>query len=66
MKKIKKQQIFNIFDLYWRDSDIKEYKNSIDILNKLSVSQQRAVELFGESKYSKGYDDGYESGTGHE
>ena len=58
----KTEAIFSYSDLHWRDSDSKEYKTAIDILNRLTEEEKQAVDLFGQSKYSKGSDDGYESG----
>lgn len=58
----KPEIVFSYSDLHWRDSDLKEYKAAIDALNKLTKEEKQAVDLFGQSKYSKGSDDGYESG----
>jgi hypothetical protein len=51
---------FEKTDLYWRDSSKKTYREVLTLLNKLTEAEKEAVELFGESRYYKGRDDGYE------
>jgi len=55
---MKNKIIFDLNDLFYKNFKKKKYIESIFILNTLTEKQKQAVELFGESKYSKGYDDG--------
>lgn len=53
---------FTISGLHWRDTKKKKYQDCIKILNNLTEEQKEAVDLFGQSKYNEGSEDGYESG----
>lgn len=48
---------FSVTDLYWRDQKDKEYVEAINIINKLTEEQKRAVDLLCESFLYKGADE---------
>lgn len=53
---------FSTNDLYFNDSDKKEYVDAINVLNSLTEEQKKAARLYGSSRYSEGEFDGYRSG----
>jgi hypothetical protein len=58
-----KVELFYTGELYWRDSDKKQYKEIIDLLNTLPEEVQNAIKLYGQSKYDEGNANGYSDGV---